>query len=60
MNENHNKTKYTIFWSTGDTDTCYGRRDLFDLLEELKYKLDGSNVMDGDHIAGRLKVENKN
>jgi hypothetical protein len=51
-----NKTTYVIQWTTGDTDTCYGRRDLMDLLKELGYTIDGSNVMDGDHVAGTLKT----
>ncbi len=57
MKNNSEKTKYTIHWTTGDKDVCYGRRDLNDLLDELKYKLDGPNVMDGDFIAGRLTIE---
>lgn len=51
-----NHPTYIIHWTTGDTDTCYGRRDLQDLLDELAYTLDGSDVMDGNRLAGRLEV----
>lgn len=52
-----NKTTYVIYWTTNDTDTCYGRRDLMDLLKELKYTISGSDIMDGDLVAGRLTTK---
>jgi hypothetical protein len=51
------KSVYVVHWTTGDTDTCYGRRDLNDLLKELGYRIEGSNVMDGDMIAGRIEFK---
>jgi hypothetical protein len=54
------KDVYTVKWTTGDTDVCYGRRDFFDLLKELKYRIEGNNVLDGDMIAGTYTVQRRN
>jgi hypothetical protein len=49
---------FIVKWTTGDTDTCYGRRDLNDLLAELGYTLDGNEVKKPDGtLAGRVTIK---
>jgi hypothetical protein len=48
---------YIIEWTTDDTDRCYGIRDLHDLIEELGFRLEDNEIMDGDKWAGSVRVD---